>query len=88
MIYRSTMLQILQSQSVPMPSIGFPPEIGPPQLHPGQSSLVQPGIPRTGNPSEALRRAINAQLAAVSSYGEPPNQVRPYPPLPLRTITE
>ncbi|CAA7397871.1 unnamed protein product [Spirodela intermedia] len=67
--------EILQSHSVPMSSIGFPPQIAPPQLHPGQSSLVQPGIPRTGNPSDALRRAVNAQLAAVTTYGESANQI-------------
>ncbi|XP_008783047.2 transcription factor bHLH49 isoform X1 [Phoenix dactylifera] len=55
--------------------IGFSPDTIPPQLHPSQHSLVQFGISGMGNPSDATRRAMNAQLTAMNGFKEPTPQM-------------
>ena len=54
---------------------GFSPEMIHNQLHTSQQGLVQAGLRGMGNPSDALRRAINAQLTSMSGYKEPLPQV-------------
>ncbi|KAG1364324.1 transcription factor bHLH49 [Cocos nucifera] len=56
--------------------IGFSPDMILPQLHPSQQhGLVQFGISGMGNPSDAIRRAMNAQLTAMNGFKEPMPQV-------------
>uniref|UniRef100_A0A1D1Z5Y8 Transcription factor bHLH49 n=1 Tax=Anthurium amnicola TaxID=1678845 RepID=A0A1D1Z5Y8_9ARAE len=57
-------------------TIGFSPEMAYPHLHQAQQTLVQSGIPGLGNSSDPLRRAINAQLTAMSTYRDAANQVQ------------
>lgn len=51
---------------------GFLPEMIHSQLHPSQQGLVQGGM---ANPSDALRRAINAQLTSLGTFKEPLSQM-------------
>ncbi|XP_073103420.1 transcription factor bHLH49 isoform X1 [Elaeis guineensis] len=55
--------------------IGFSPNMIHPQLHPSQQGLVQPGISGMGSPSDAVRRAMNAQLTVMSGFKEPTPQI-------------
>nr|XP_010929074.1 transcription factor bHLH49 isoform X1 [Elaeis guineensis] len=55
--------------------IGFSPDMILPQLHPSQQGLVQFGISGMGNPSDAIRRAMNAQLTAMNGFKEPMPQI-------------
>lgn len=55
--------------------IGFSPDMVHPQLHPSQSGLVQAGISGMGSPSDAVRRAMNAQLTVMNGLKEPTPQV-------------
>ncbi|PIA63335.1 hypothetical protein AQUCO_00200983v1 [Aquilegia coerulea] len=50
-------------------TLGFSPDMSMvhPQMHPSQQALLQTGIPGVGNSSDALRRTINSQLAALNS---------------------
>uniref|UniRef100_F6HGF5 BHLH domain-containing protein n=1 Tax=Vitis vinifera TaxID=29760 RepID=F6HGF5_VITVI len=59
---------ILQSRVGPSSTMGFSPEttMPYPQLHPSQPGLIQVGLPGLGNSSDAIRRTINSQLAAMS----------------------
>lgn len=73
-----SLLQILQSRVGPSSTMGFSPEttMPYPQLHPSQPGLIQVGLPGLGNSSDAIRRTINSQLAAMSGgYKESAPQV-------------
>ncbi|RVW21541.1 Transcription factor bHLH49 [Vitis vinifera] len=61
-------VEILQSRVGPSSTMGFSPEttMPYPQLHPSQPGLIQVGLPGLGNSSDAIRRTINSQLAAMS----------------------
>lgn len=74
----TSLLQILQSRVGPSSTMGFSPEttMPYPQLHPSQPGLIQVGLPGLGNSSDAIRRTINSQLAAMSGgYKESAPQV-------------
>ncbi|KAK1297234.1 Transcription factor bHLH49 [Acorus calamus] len=57
------------------PAIGFSPDMVHPQLHQSQQGLIQAALPGLGGPSDALRRAITAQLTAMNGFKEPTAQM-------------
>ncbi|MQM19606.1 hypothetical protein Taro_052612 [Colocasia esculenta] len=67
--------EILQSRAISSSTFGFSPDMAHHQIHPTQQALVQSGIPGIGNPSDAHRRSINAQLVAINAYKEPAAQI-------------
>lgn len=46
-----------------------------PHLHPSQHGMVQAGMPSIANPSDVLRRVMNAQPTSINGYKEPTSQV-------------
>ncbi|KAG1327475.1 transcription factor bHLH49 [Cocos nucifera] len=65
---------LLQPRGGPSPAIGFSQDVIHPQLHPSPHGLVQAGMAGIMNPSDALRRAINAQQT-MNGYKEPVPQI-------------
>ncbi|XP_073010319.1 transcription factor bHLH49-like [Typha latifolia] len=61
---------LLHSRGGPSSAIGFLPDMIHPQLHPSQQGLLQAGMSGIGNSSDALRRAINAQLTTNNGFKE------------------
>ncbi|XP_008788970.2 transcription factor bHLH49 [Phoenix dactylifera] len=64
-----------QFRDGPSSAIGFSPDVIHPQLHPSPQGLVQVGMSGIVNHSDALRRAINAQLTSMNGHKEPMPQI-------------
>ncbi|ONK69400.1 uncharacterized protein A4U43_C05F22460 [Asparagus officinalis] len=66
---------LLQLRGGSSSAIGFLPEMIHPQSHNAQQDLLQAGIAGMGNPSDTIRRALNAQLTSMSGFKEPLHQM-------------
>ncbi|XP_020114802.1 transcription factor bHLH49 [Ananas comosus] len=65
----------LFSRGGPSSAIGFSPDMIHPHLHPSQHGMVQAGMPSIANPSDVLRRVMNAQPTSINGYKEPTSQM-------------
>lgn len=69
-------LQILQSRAGPSSTLGYSHDMTHMTMPFAPLHPSQPGVPVMANSSDALRRSINTQLAAMSEgYKEPSSQV-------------